>query len=529
MLEKDYEVIRTKTGDEIGETIRVLKGSEKKIAALIVPEETDFFRSEVNLKLLQFYAKDLGKDIVLISDNKVVKDIGSRLGIQVFDKGRESSREKVNKIKTQEENKKEKNPVSENKWVQLERKAVDTEREPVNTIRDPNSGRFIYWFTRLAAVVLIGLSIALYFFFPRTTLVVNPATQVEIKEIILLVMIDEDIGENMLKGQLIDVEFEAISSVATSGEVLEGKSRAVGEVTFINHGDDDTTIPSGTLISTQNGIEFRTIDTVNIPSSDKKYLEGVLLRFEAGYSLASIEAVEKGGQGNVERGKITRIVAGDHLPGIEVTNEIPITGGKDDRLKMVTLEDIEYAEAKLGEGIREATMDKVTSILPPETYFLEDTIDIHIEEIVFTSGFKDVADEVTAIARISATGVGIDKRDFEQSVYERFNWAVTDDRELVDGTLKISSLSADSRGDGVIEVFLTTEGITRSQVDTSYLVGNIAGLRLNKAKEILETMRELAGYRITAFGDREPEILPKYPTWIRVVVQEDSLDRGGLL
>lgn len=96
---------------------------------------------------------------------------------------------------------------------------------------------------------------------------------------------------------------------------------ASGEVTFT--GDEDTEIPTGTRVITENGLYFVTTDNVEIG--------------ESGEVTAPIEAEEGGSEYNVSAGDIVDI-DGDLEDVIDVINEDDITGGIDEETDESLLE-----------------------------------------------------------------------------------------------------------------------------------------------------------------------------------------------
>lgn len=96
---------------------------------------------------------------------------------------------------------------------------------------------------------------------------------------------------------------------------------ASGEVTFT--GDEDTEIPTGTRVATENGLYFVTTENVEIG--------------ESGEVKAPIEAEEGGSEYNVSAGDIVD-VDGDLEDVIDVINEDDITGGIDEETDESLLE-----------------------------------------------------------------------------------------------------------------------------------------------------------------------------------------------
>lgn len=88
-------------------------------------------------------------------------------------------------------------------------------------------------------------------------------------------------------------------------------TKATGQVKFT--GDNNTLIPTGTLVQTESGMQFKTLTNATITN---------------GYAVVNIEALNIGTQYNVNANIINQLPI--QIVGvISVTNELPTTGGTD--------------------------------------------------------------------------------------------------------------------------------------------------------------------------------------------------------
>jgi uncharacterized phage protein gp47/JayE len=125
---------------------------------------------------------------------------------------------------------------------------------------------------------------------------------------------------------IIDDAFDKLA--ANSGVTRLGSSNAVGEVMFYTTTEPtfDIVISEGTLVSTDNNINFRVTSRVTLPASNRiSFYNHQRRRWEIS---ASVVATSAGSSGNVPSARIRRIVGG--LTGLQVWNPNPTRFGSDE-------------------------------------------------------------------------------------------------------------------------------------------------------------------------------------------------------
>lgn len=78
------EPIYLEPDEEITSVIDKLSASSGGRVAIVVPKNSTLFQSLVNLKLLAKQAKELGKDVAIISSNKVGARLATQVGLQTY-------------------------------------------------------------------------------------------------------------------------------------------------------------------------------------------------------------------------------------------------------------------------------------------------------------------------------------------------------------------------------------------------------------------------------------------------------------
>ncbi len=134
--------------------------------------------------------------------------------------------------------------------------------------------------------------------------------------------------------QTVDVLFDA--SIPTTGTRAEPDQTATGEIRLANPMAEEIRVERGTIVSTESGVDFATVDAVAVPGVDPS--DG-----RAGTAVVSIRALEPGTGGNVTTGEI----GGRLESGIYYSNRDRATdGGTDRSIPIVAAADLESLRAK---------------------------------------------------------------------------------------------------------------------------------------------------------------------------------------
>lgn len=89
----DHETIYLDNDEEITSVVDKLKGTEHVSVDLVIPKDALMTQSVVNLKILKKQAESLGKEITIVTQDKVGKKLASQLGIPTVDKPGEEPKE----------------------------------------------------------------------------------------------------------------------------------------------------------------------------------------------------------------------------------------------------------------------------------------------------------------------------------------------------------------------------------------------------------------------------------------------------
>ena len=88
------EIIYLENDEEITSVIDRLRKAKEKSLALVIPRGGSLAQSIVNLKLLKKSAGELGKEISLVSNDRISRNLASQIGLTVYSKASEAEKAK---------------------------------------------------------------------------------------------------------------------------------------------------------------------------------------------------------------------------------------------------------------------------------------------------------------------------------------------------------------------------------------------------------------------------------------------------
>lgn len=197
----------------------------------------------------------------------------------------------------------------------------------------------------LGLVVLVG-GVGAYVLLPSATIVVTPRAE-SLAPLELTVTADPkatapDSGARVVPAAIVSLEVMANDTFPATGKRVE-ETAATGIVRFSNLDFLRTnTIPSGSIVSTNAGVRFRTAATVTVPRADL-----VGLTVFPGRKNVTVTAVEPGTAGNVEPNTIVIVPKGEDPQALKVVNPDATSGGTREEFPRVAQQDIDAAMEQL--------------------------------------------------------------------------------------------------------------------------------------------------------------------------------------
>jgi hypothetical protein len=317
---------------------------------------------------------------------------------------------------------------------------------------------------------------------------------------------DADVDPPVVPATRLQVPVSVSDTFTTAGRRVEETS-AEGVVTFTNFDiTSSNTIAAGSIVSTSNGVRFRTASAVTVPRARRIGAQIITSEEDV-----RVVAVKKGTTGNVEPNAITVIPAAEDPVALTVRNKAATSGGTREEFPQVDQDDVEEAIASLtaklpdtfaaaiasGDGVPEgaevfdetAALGEPTATVDPATLLGQEVETFDLE--------------------LTATGtvIAVDASPVEDIAEARLLSNVGSDHRLVENSIQYE------RGDptvanGQVSFPITASAARVALLDPAELLGKIEGQTVEGARAIL-----------AEFGDVE---ISTWPEWVSTIPGIDS-------
>ena len=320
----------------------------------------------LDLKVLQRHADSLGAQLGLVTKWNNVRRDAESLGIPVF---KSTAAAQLNAW-AESPPRARREPKPPRKGLRLMREKIQMGEAAWRTSL---LGRVLAFTAGVMAVLaLAGL------FIPRAEVVLNPEAQTV--SLTIPVNASPEFETVSLNGAIpartMSMTVSNERTLVVSGVISVPRSKASGIVQFTNSGAEEILIPAGTVVATNTLIRFVTMNEVRLPANGDEVVE------------VEIEAVEAGGNGNVDANTIT-IVEGTLGLSVKVTNPEPATGGANEDVTGPTDEDRSSLREQTMNELRSIAEEQIRAALGAGDLYLADTlqlVNIQSEEFSIPAG-----------------------------------------------------------------------------------------------------------------------------------------------
>jgi hypothetical protein len=367
----------------------------------------------------------------------------------------------------------------------------------------------------VAAIGLVGLAVvvvavAAYLFLPAATVAITPRRDV-VGPIQLTVSADPeattvDVANAIVPAVRVDVSVEATRTFTTTGTHVE-EAAARGSVTFTNYDTSSgVSIPSGSSVSTEGGVRFRTQRTVVLQPAS------IFPAFEPSSGSVQVVAAKTGEAGNVPANTIRVVPASKDPVLLRVNNPAETSGGTHTETPEITQPEIDKAMAALQKDLQVAFDEMIASgtSAPADTTLFPDTALLGPATPDIDPATLVGKPDPTFDLRLTANGtvIAVDPRPVQSIAEAQLASLVTANHRLVDGSADID-VGAGTVGEDSEVTFQATARATQvAIVDASAIPALVKGKTAAEAKAAL-----------AAFGDATVTL---WPDWVSTVTSVDA-------
>ncbi|MFW5981582.1 MAG: baseplate J/gp47 family protein [Halanaerobiaceae bacterium] len=525
MKVRSYRVFYIEHEAGIKELIDLLKSSSAARMALVIKNGQLILNSSANLSLLMEYKKKLKKDIVIINPDRIFAEKVNKAGFKMYLKLDDLAKDLAVQNSNNNNIKNLKGNTEKEKEKEQGKKAKDNSNFRNHNKIEENKKGHNSFISRIVSVFLILLIIAmsyLYFIYPTASVEIYPRAnetsyEFGIKASNQISNIDWE--KMILPLHMTEVRISTEKEVQTTGVRLIGDKKASTSVRFINERKSSVDIPAGTIIKSEAGTKFRTVEDIVVPGLDVDYLMDVPVGMKAGQKEVKVEALTAGSQGNLSFGEIK--ILEKPLENIYVINPEASRGGSDKKISYLSEEDIERAKILLKEDLKSKLLTKVYQELGGNYRVIEEEISFSDPEYFHDYEIGEETDTFTIKGELLASAYLLKNNELDRVATNIFKEKISDTQELMSSGISINSLRLEETGENMYNVNIEASAPVLAKIDTSSIARNLSGMEVDMAEQYLEEIEYLDYYNI----ESESEILPKISFAINVTIGDNEAHR----
>lgn len=549
-------VIYLEVDEDITSAIDKLTSDPSNAIQLVTAKRSTLFQSVINLKLLKKAAADGKKDLVLVTSDRVAKNLAGRIGVAVSPQvGEPGSVPKAvaaaAAVSQMDEDEIDggtvgDDPAPKPEPIPVPMKQDEPKEEPPvaapapkkpdpekaahvggpatkKKSRVPNIGSMQKRTLWIAAAILgiIALLVAnWYFTYAKVTLFVKGAQVNASFNFTADPSVQEsDIDNATLAATQLSVERNASASVQATGTKDQG-TKASGNITVFNSYDStEHPLVAGTRFVTSDGKVFRSTSSVTVPGGS---LSGG--QIVAGKVTVPVQADQNGDQYNVgpTRYNIPGLPAGQQA-GIYGQGE-QMQGGTSKTVKVITQGDIDKAkQAALDKDKTEAQED-LRNKAGKNQVVLEPSLQQNATKVDANPDVGAEASSGTVNVRIEYTQLSVNKSELSDLTRAQEQEQIGTDKEIYDdgsGSLQLKLVGKPS-ANGSQKFQASATAFAGTKIDKNSLTEQIKGKKYGEAVEIAsrQTDVERAEIKITpAWATGMPTITKHITIEIKVANQ----------
>lgn len=483
-------IIQLENHDDLISVRDKLSWSKSPRILLVWPRRGRVLERQVDLFLLQRHAQSLGAQLGIVTADNEVRANAYEQGIPTFSTTLQAQRGSWRRPRGK------RRLNWRNFRPRVDRDSLRAQRATVHPEVLESSWARIFAF---AAGVLAVLALMM-FFLPSAQVVLSPERQDQ--TLSLEGWASPQIREVNPSGGMpafpISVVVEGSEQINSSGTIGIPDRQAEGEVLFTNLGEQEITIPTGSVVQTAgaNVVRFRTTREVTLAAG-------------AGQTVsAPVRAELPGSQGNVEANTIQAMEGPIGLE-VLVSNPQALSGGGERISPAPSPEDYLAIETRLKENLRANALEDIQRQLAPDQRLIPGSL---------------VISEVLAQTREPSDGQPADFARISQRVEYTAWYVAEEDLQAVARTaLEVNRVEGFQPLPGSLKVEMTTEGelddtgVVRWQMRVSRRLESswsneqaaraLVGLSLEEAERRLRAMVPLSA---------QPEVHLNPPWWVRM-------------
>ncbi|MSR89636.1 hypothetical protein EXS53_01775 [Patescibacteria group bacterium] len=527
----DPGVLYLDADTEITEAIEKLKKSTDTEVRIVVPSRSALLQSSVNVKLLKKSAKDSKKDLVLVTNDKITKNLAGAAGIAVASsvkamahvpdieqppsRGAEAividpGKEAQAKADQADKSNKPSDQGFQSKHIDLDGEDEPEAEESLKPISSkskkdkkvPNYGKLnkrIWIGASVFGVVLVAILALTFLPTGKVTLLVNAKkTSLNFNFILDAASSSSDINAQTLAAQKLEITKDSSFEITATGKKEVG-TKATGTIALKNCDDVSThSLPAGSGL-TSGGKTFVTAQAVSIPAGSAG---GGVVNCSSAIDV-QITASAPGESYNL--GASTFALTG-FSSLYKATGQT--SGGTTKTITILSAEDITIAKKQAEEQSKSAA-DELTKKAGSELQLFKSTIQADFVEFKTSVAQDAEADKVSVTSKIKYTGFAAKSADVNKLFDGQIQTDLKGNKEVYDnGSQNGTYTTTKQFSPEKLQLNVKTSAYYGDPIDKPTIAKQVAG----KAKKDVSDIVKQSGDQITgAQVEVNPDLLPNMP------------------
>ncbi len=487
----DREPIYLEKDDEITSVVDKLKRTEGSSLDIVIPKESLMLQSVINLKLLKRQAESLGKEITIVTQDKVGTKLAEQIGIPVVAKEGQIPKE----VSTEEGDKED---FSDSDIEMKEKAESSTGSSSTETRRSPGDAakkskedvkeeppsepeKKTGWFKKHRKGVLIAggfgvliLMIIAYVYIPLANVDIRLAA--ERKQVDISFTADKrtnsvDEEEGVIPAEEVVEEVEKSETFKATGEKEVGE-RATGRVKVCNKQESSSfTLSSGTRITDGSNLVYRTQANVQVPAASVKGGDTV----EECSVEVSVTAEAVGSRYNKSETGVSFSIPA--LAGAyRAESTTAFTGGSSKKVKFVTAADISKARESITKMAEDELKSKINNAIDRDI-LLEGAMSTESISASSSAESGSEVEEFRYTVKMKGTALTVTEDDLKTLAESRLKQEIGETKEIVETESLVSSTSLTNLNieEGTFEAELSGEAYIATKIEEDEIRAAISG------------------------------------------------------
>jgi hypothetical protein len=510
--------------EDITSAIDKLTKSPGNSVQIVVPKRSTMLQSIINLKLLKKAAESQGKELVLVTNDRIANDLAARVGLAVAPslgaKPVITEAEIPADLQSTEEvieaDDPEPPPVTEPepkaktaaKRLLLRRKdvsdgppapppeadaapeaATDAAASTKKSPKVPNFNRLqrrVMWGGLAVALILGYLAAMNLFSSAKVTLYAN-GTKVDIDTTFSADpnLNTTDKSKSVLAAQLVTVSKDLSGSFTPTGKKDVG-TKASGQMTIYNEYDAQPhTLVAGTRLQAPDGKVFRTKSDVTVPPAVPGIVNGQLTLTPGKSDPVTVEADQSGDTYNEGPANYTVVAYTGTMQTKIYGKGAQMAGGTSKTVTVVTQGDVDAAKTDLLAKDKDNVARDLKGHTPSGYTALDSSQAVTTTSVTPAPAIDAEGSSATLTLKVSYTVLAVKQSDYQDLVRAQELKQIGDDNQIYDDGLDGAQLSASEKdASGRQNFHLTTEAYGGTKLDTAAIANQLKGKKYGDATDI---------------------------------------------